>query len=139
MTDSDLQARSKRSLFSLIGSLPALISELIRAELDRLKAEMALKLKALGIGVGFFAAAALVGFFALGVLIATAILGIAVALPAWLAALIVAVVLLIITGILVFLGVSGLKRGTPPTPSDTVASVKKDVRVITGKETGGTP
>lgn len=138
MTDPEPEPRSKRSLFSLIGSLPTLISDLIKAELDRLKTEMATKLKALGIGLGLFAAAGMVGFFALAVLIAAAVLGIAVALPAWLAALIVAVVLLIVTGLLVFLGISRLKRGTPPAPVDTIASVKKDVRVITGKGTGGT-
>ena len=94
MTDPSFEARPKRSLFGLIGSLPGLISDLIRAELDRLKDELATKAKAAGIGVAIFAAAALFGFFALAVLLAAAVLGIAVALPAWLAALIVGAALL---------------------------------------------
>jgi MFS family permease len=134
MTDSNFEARPKRSLFGLIGSLPGLISDLIRAEVDRLKDEIATKLKAAGIGLAIFAVAALFGFFALAVLLAAAILGIAVALPAWLAALIGGVVLLIITGILAFLGMKKLQAGTPPTPENTISSVKQDVRVLTGKE-----
>ena len=50
-------------------------------------------MKAAGIGVAFFAVAALFGFFALATLVAAAVLGIAVALPAWLSALIVAAAL----------------------------------------------
>lgn len=138
MTDPNVEARPKRSLFGLIGSLPGLISDLIRAELDRLKDEIATKLKAAGIGLAIFAAAALFGYFALAVLLAAAILGIAVALPAWLAALIVGVVLLIITGILAFWGLKKFQAGTPPTPENTISSVKQDVRVLTGKEKRGT-
>ena len=138
MTDPSFEARPKRSLFGLIGSLPGLISDLIRAELDRLKDEIATKAKAAGIGVALFAAAALFGFFALAVLLAAAILGIAVALPAWLAALIVGAVLLIIAGVLAFVGMKRFQAGTPPTPQDTIGSVKQDVRVLTGKEKRGT-
>ena len=133
MTDPSFEARPKRSLFGLIGSLPGLISDLIRAELDRLKDEIATKAKAAGIGVALFAAAALFGFFALAVLLAAAILGIAVALPAWLPG----ALLLIITAILAFVGIKRFQAGTPPTPQDTIGSVKQDVRVLTGKEKRG--
>lgn len=139
MTDPSFEARPKRSLFGLIGSLPGLISDLIRAELDRLKDELATKAKAAGVGLAIFAAAALFGFFAMAVLLAAAVLGIAVALPAWLAALIVGAALLIITAILAFVGMKKLQAGTPPTPENTISSVKQDVRVLTGKEKRGTP
>ena len=71
-------------------------------------------------------------FFAVAVLVAAAVLGIAEALPAWLAALIVAVALLVITGILAGIGVAQLKRGVPPTPTRTILSVKKDVDAVRG-------
>jgi MFS family permease len=132
MIDQEPELRPKRSLFSLIGSLPTLISDLIKAELERFKNEMSAKAKAAGIGLAFFAVAALFGFFALATLIAAAVLGIAVALPAWLSALIVAVALLIVAGILALVGVSRLKAGSPPKPVETIGSVKKDVSVITG-------
>lgn len=132
MTDQESGLRSKRSLFSLIGSLPTLISDLIKAELERLKNEISAKAKAAGIGIAFFAVAALFGFFAVATLVAAAVLGIAVALPAWLSALIVAAALLIIAGILALVGASRMKASSPPTPDETIGSVKKDVQVITG-------
>ena len=120
MIDHEPDARPKRSLFSLIGSLPTLISDLIKAEIERFKNEISAKAKAVGLGVAFFAVAGVFGFFALATLIAAAVLGIAVALPAWLSALIVAVVLLIVAGILAYLGLSKLKAGSPPTPVETI-------------------
>jgi len=66
------------------------------------------------------------------VLLAAAVLGIATALPAWLAALIVGVALLIITTVLVLIGVRQLKAGVPPVPTETIDSVKHDVDAIKG-------
>lgn len=126
------RAAKKKSLLTLIGDLPTLVGTLIRDEIEQIKRELTEKLKSLGIGVGFFAGAAFFGFFAFAVLIATAILGIAEALPAWLAALIVAVVLLAITAILVLIGVRKLKKGVPPVPEKSIESVKNDVRAIKG-------
>jgi len=122
----------KRSLFKLIGDLPGYLVALLRSELDRLKQELVDKAKHLGVGVGLIAAGAFFAFFAFGVLLAAAVLGIATALPAWLAALIVAGALLLITAILVLIGVNQLKRGVPPVPEETIASVKEDVNAIKG-------
>lgn len=122
----------KRSLFKLIGDLPGYLVELLRSELERLKQELIEKAKHLGVGVGLIAAGAFFAFFAFGVLVTAAILGIATALPAWLAALIVAFALLVITTILVLIGVNQLKRGVPPVPEETIASVKEDVNAIKG-------
>jgi hypothetical protein len=128
----------KRSLFALIADLPRLLGDLVREEIEQLKAEMLAKVKHAGVGIGLFAAAGFFAFFAIAVLIATAILGIAVALPAWLAALIVGVALLIIAAILVGIGVTQVKRGIPPAPTETIESVKKDVMAIKGIGKRGT-
>lgn len=122
----------KRSLFKLIGDLPGYLVELLRSELERLKQELIEKAKHLGVGVGLILVGAFLAFFAFAVLIAAAVLGIATALPAWLAALIVAAALLLITAILVLIGVNQLKRGVPPVPEETIASVKEDVNAIKG-------
>ena len=122
----------KRSLFTLIADLPRLFGDLVRAELEQLKDEIVGKIKHAGIGVGLFAAAGFFAFFAFAVLIAAAILGIAEGLPGWLAALIVAAALLIITGILAAIAVTQVKRGVPPTPTETINSVKQDVNAIRG-------
>ena len=122
----------KRSLFKLIGDLPGYLVELLRSELERLKQELIEKAKHLGVGVGLILAGAFLAFFAFAVLVAAAVLGIATALPAWLAALIVAAGLLLFTAILVLIGVNQLKRGVPPVPEETIASVKEDVNAIKG-------
>lgn len=129
---TDAERTSKRNVFRLLGDLPGHLIDLVKAELDSLKKEIVGKLVAAGIGIGLLVGAALFAFFLLAVLITAAILGIATALPAWLAALIVAAALLIVTAILALLGISNLKRGVPPAPTETIKSVKKDVNAIKG-------
>jgi len=122
----------KRSLISLITDLPGLFGDLVRGEIESLKAELVEKLKHAGIGIGMLAVAGVFAFFATGVFTAAGILGLAEVLPAWASALIVGGALLVITAILAVIGVSQVKRGTPPTPDKTITSIKKDVDVIKG-------
>ena len=131
MTDNR-NARQK-SLGELIAALPRLVVELIKAELDRLKAEFAQKAKYAGIGIGLFAAAAGLLFFALGVLVAAAILGLAVDLPGWAAALIVFGVLIVIALVLVLIGLASLKKVNGVAPKETIANVKSDVDALKGR------
>ena len=128
----DTEPKEKRSLFRLIGDLPGLVGDLIRAEIESIKKEIVSKLAALGIGIGLIAAAAFVLFFVLATLIAAAVLGIATALPGWLAALIVAFALLVIAVVLGLIGLAKLKSGVPPAPTESIKSIKKDVNVIKG-------
>ena len=125
-------ADDKKSVFTLIGELPNLVTTLIRDEIEQIKREAVTRLKTAGIGVGLFVGAAVFGYFALWVLIATAILGIATALPAWLSALIVGVALLLVAVVLGLLGLSRVKRGVPPVPKEAVDSVKDDVKAFKG-------
>lgn len=122
----------KRSLFALIADLPTLLVNLLRSELDSLKRELTEKLKHIGIGVGLLAAAAVFAFFAVLVLIAAAILGLATVLPAWAAALIIGGAILIIAVILVLVGIANLQKSAPAAPTETIQSIKKDVRAIKG-------
>ena len=125
-------ADDKKSVFTLIGELPNLVTTLIRDEIEQIKREAITRLKTAGIGVGLSVGAAVFGYFALWVLIATAILGIATALPAWLSALIVGVALLLVAVVLGLLGLSRVKRGVPPVPKEAVDSVKDDVKAFKG-------
>ncbi len=129
MTES---VRPKRSLFALLADLPDLVSELIAAEIEQLKAEMIRKLKALGIGAGLLVGAAIVVFFVVGVLLTAAILALSLVMPGWLAALLVALVLLIVAAILGWVGYLKLKAGMPPLPTESLESLKKDLNVIRG-------
>ncbi|MGJ8721932.1 MAG: phage holin family protein [Salinibacterium amurskyense] len=129
---SDPQREPKRSLAALIADVPRLLGELVRGEIESLKSEMVGKLKNAGIGIGLFAGAAFFALFALMVLIAAAVLGFAEVVPAWAAALIVAGILLVIVAILVLVGVALVKKGTPPAPTETIESIRSDVRAIKG-------
>ena len=74
-----------------------------------------------------FGAAGIVGFLALASLTACLILALAEAVPAWLAALIVAVALGAVAAVLGLRGRDKVQEATPPVPQ-TVETVKEDVQ-----------
>lgn len=117
---------------ALIGSLPGLVRDLVQAEIDRLKSELASKIKHAGIGIGLFAVAVVVLFFALCTLIVAAILGLAVVLPGWAAALIVFGALVIVAGVLVALGIASFKKINGVAPQETISSVTSDINAVRG-------
>src|SRR4051794_11098159 len=90
------------------------ISRLVRDELALAKAELAEKGKHAGVGVGLFGGGGAVALYGLGALIAAAILGLANAVPAWLSALIVAVVLFAVAGALALIGRKQVSKAVPP-------------------------
>jgi hypothetical protein len=122
----------KRSLLSLVTDIPALIQELFHREVELLKAELIAKLKALGIGAGLLAVAAVILLFMVGTLLTAAILGLSSVMPGWLAALLVSALLLVIAAILAFVGYRILKRGVPPVPTESIDSLQRDFRAIRG-------
>src|SRR6476661_803903 len=81
------------TLGALVHDMTQQMSTLVRDEIRLAQAEMTEKGKRAGIGIGMFTAAGLLAFFGVATLITTVILAIALALPAWLSALIVTVVL----------------------------------------------
>lgn len=125
-------ARPKRSLLALVADIPTLIQDLFHREVELLKAELIAKLKALGTGAGLLAGALIVLLFMIGMLLTSAVLALAQVLPGWLAALIVAAFLLIVAGILAPIGYRILKRTVPPVPAESIDSLQKDYRAITG-------
>ena len=114
------EGRSRRGLISLIADVPRLIIELLQAEIASLKAEISSKLKSAGIGAGLLVGAGVFGGFH------------ALVVPAWAAALIVAGALLVLAALIGLIGYGQLKRGVPLTPTETIDSVKEDVRAIRG-------
>lgn len=100
----------RKSLFTLVGELPDVISRLITAEIDRIKVELGYKVKNVGVGVGLIAIAAFVGLFLLGTLITTVILALALVMPAWAAALSVSGVLILVIVLLVWLGIRAFRK-----------------------------
>ena len=109
---------------------PTQISELVRGELALAKAELAQKGKRAGIGAGLAGTAGVLALYGVGALITTVIAALALVLPVWAAALIVAVVIFIVAGVLGLLGKNQIQRATPPVPENAVESVKRDVATV---------
>ena len=118
------------TLGALAHDLSEQTSALVRSEVELAKAELAAKGKAAGIGAGLFGAAGLLAFFGGAVLITTVILALALVLPAWLAALIVAVVLFAAAAVAGIIGKGKVTEATPPAPERAVDGVKQDVETI---------
>jgi uncharacterized membrane protein YqjE len=116
-----------RSLPDLLKQLSQETTQLVHQELELAKAELQQKGKQAGAGAGMFGGAGAIGLAALGALTACLILALDTVMPAWLAALIVAVVYGIIAFVLVKQGQARLKRATPPVPEQTIETVKEDV------------
>jgi uncharacterized membrane protein YqjE len=118
------------SVGELFSRLSEQSSRLVRSEIELAKAELSRKAKAGAIGAGLLAGAALFGFFAFAVLVTVVILALSYVVEPWLAALIVAVVLLVLAGVLALLGKKSLEKGVPPTPERTTENVKQDVQAV---------
>jgi hypothetical protein len=108
---------------------------LVKLEVELAKLELKKKLGALGAGVGMLVGGAIFALFALGFLLAAAAAGLATAVSTWLALLLVGVVLLLLTGALVFLGLGSLKKGAPPVPERALEEARLTTEVF--KNGGG--
>ena len=127
-TETRSDGAAEASWAELVKQLSEQTSRLARQEVELAKAELALKGKRAGIGAGMFGGAGVFGFYALGALVATAILGLATAVAAWLAALIVTVLLGASAGVLALQGKTKVQQATPPVPEQASESVKEDVQ-----------
>lgn len=99
-------------------------SALVRLELELAALELKRKVTALGIGIGLAVGAAIFAVFGLGFLFATIAAALATFLSTWLALLIVTSGLFLLTAVLGLLGVSKIKKGTPPVPEQAIREAK---------------
>lgn len=114
----------------LLNRLTSQSSELVRHELELAKVEITQKARGLGIGAGAFGTAGLLAYFGVATLIAAAVLGLAEGLPAWLAALIVAVTILALAGVAALVGKKKVSAATPPVPTEAIENVKLDLAEV---------
>lgn len=120
-------AQADASIGELFKSLSADLSLLVRQELALFRTEMAEKGKVAGQAGVFLSGAAVVGLLALGSLTATLILVLSLAMAPWIAALIVTVVYGVIAACMAVAGKRKVDDVLPPTPKQTVETVKEDV------------
>jgi hypothetical protein len=118
---------SDSSTAELIRQAAEQISRLVRDELALARAEMTEKGKKAGVGAGLLGGGGLVALYGVAALLTAVVLALAEVMPGWLAALIVAVVLLAGAAALAAVGRTRVKQAIPPLPEQTVASVKADI------------
>ena len=118
----------ERSIGELLRQLSEETTRLVHQELELAKAELAQKGRQAGAGTGLFGAAGAIGLAAPGALTACFILALDAVMPAWLAALLVAVVYGVIAAVLVLRGRDRVRQATPLVPEQTIETVKEDVQ-----------
>lgn len=106
------------------------VTKLVRDELALARAELTEKGKHAGIGAGLFGGGGVLALYGVGALVAAGILLLALAMPAWLAALVMAVVLFAIAGILALIGRKQVRQAVPPMPTAAAESVRADVDTV---------
>jgi hypothetical protein len=121
---------AERSVGDLTRDLSEQTAVLVRKELALATAEMKEKATHAGVGAGLFGGAAIISLLAGGALVATAILGLAELVDAWLAALIVTVLLFAIAGIAALIGKREVSSATPPKPEIAEHEVSVDRETV---------
>jgi uncharacterized membrane protein YqjE len=136
MTDSSRPER--RGLFALISDVPRLVTDLVKGELELAKLELIEKAKKVGVGAGLIVVALIVLLLFVTMLLTAAVLGLGEVMPPWLAALLVALVLLIVAAALAFVGYKAVQKALPPKPERALRGLQRDVNVLKGTGRGPT-
>jgi hypothetical protein len=123
-----------QSLSQLVAGLSSDLQTLVHKEAELATREVENKLDAaklqvatLGLGVAALAGGGLV-------LLAAAVLGLSLVLPAWAAALVVGLVVMVIGAVLVATGKAKLSQ-INPRPEQAMANIKRDISAIKGAAT----
>lgn len=133
MTAQHGAPEGQHTLGALVHQLTQQIPDLVRSEIRLAQAEVAAKGKRAGVGIGMFSVAGLLAFFAIACLLSTAILALALVVDAWLAALIVGVVLLAAAGVAAVVGKNKVQQAGPPVPERAIEGLKEDIATVKGQ------
>ena len=123
---------NRRGFFRLLADLPRELSDLVRAEIRLLQSELASKLRAAGVGIGFVTLGVSLLIAFLTMLVVAGVLALSLVMPAWAAALVVAGMALVVALIFIATGIASIKKGF--TPFESVDQIAADFRNI-GKST----
>jgi Flp pilus assembly protein TadB len=123
---------AQKSTAELVKVASEQIQRLVRDELKLAQAELTRKGKHAGIGAGLFGAGGLIALYGVAALLTAVVLLLTYVMPAWVAAVIVGVVLLGVAGLLALVGKKQVQQATPAAPEETVNNVKADVAAVRG-------
>jgi uncharacterized membrane protein YqjE len=114
----------------LIGTLTDQLTTLVRDEVRLAQAEVTQKARRLGVGAGLFGSAGVVALLGLNALITCVVLALGNVMSGWLAAIVVAVVLFAIAGVLALIGRKDVRQAAPPLPTEAIAGVQADIATV---------
>jgi uncharacterized membrane protein YqjE len=120
-----MQERNDRSIGELITGLSRETVALVRQEVRLAKAEMSQKASRAGKNVGFLVIGGAVAYTGLLAIVAAVILVLGNAIPLWLSALVVGLVIAAVGLFLVVRGANSLRQ-EEPAPRETIESLKED-------------
>lgn len=129
-THHDPSTTSAASAAELVTRLSDQVSTLVRDELELATAELKRKGGQAGVGVGLSGAGVVLAWFGVAALVTAGVLGLAEAVPAWLAAMIVGLALLLVAAVLARVGVGRVKAATPPVPQRAIHETRADVAAV---------
>ena len=133
-TERPEQVRQKKPFLSLLTDVPHLIVQLMRAELELLKAELVSKLKSIGIGLGLFVISLTLISLASLLFIFAGVFALSLVVPLWAAALIAGGGVLLIAIVVAGVGAAAMASTSSPAPNETIESIRRDIRVIRGQK-----
>jgi hypothetical protein len=105
-------------------------SAIARLEIELATMELKKKVAALGIGIGLLVGALVLALYGIGFLFATITAALATFMPVWLSLLVVSLFLFAVAGVLGFLGVRYVSRGTPPMPQQAIDEAKLTTQAL---------
>jgi uncharacterized membrane protein YqjE len=121
---------SDRSIGEIVKDLSSDLSHLVSSEIALAKTELQANIARLGTGAGLFGGAGVIGLFAVEFILLALMFGlVAAGLRAWLAALIVGLVLGAVAAVLAMRGKKSV-AGASVAPTHAIQHVKNDVEAI---------
>jgi membrane protein len=126
----DAAGPTSRSTAELVRLASEQASRLVGNELQLARAEMTAKARRLSTAAGLFGGAALVALYGVAVVVAALIVVLALLLPAWVAALVIGVLVFATTGVMALGGRAQLRRTGRLAPEQAVVSIKADAQAV---------
>jgi hypothetical protein len=114
----------------LVSQLGEQVSTLVRDELALARVEMVEKGKRAGTGAGLLGGAGVFALYGVSALLLAAGAALALVMPAWVAGLIVTVVLFAAAGVVALIGKKQVTQAVPPEPEAAMASGRRDVEAV---------
>jgi hypothetical protein len=128
MAQTQMQLKNdERSLGDLFSELAAETGTLVRQEVALAQAELTVKATSVGKNVGFLAVGGAIAYAGVLAILAGIILGLSLLIPAWIAAIMVGLVVGAVAFFLISSALEELKK-TNLKPEETVESIKEDAQ-----------